>query len=81
MDESVSSTDFLAAMGRIRTQGAAGLPGIERGGFRMFGLDPSYLLTGDTTAQADDAKLSTSLSGALNQTAKAVEWVADILAH
>lgn len=81
LDESVSSTDFLAAMGRIRSQGAAALPGVEYGGFRMFGLDPSYLLTGDTAAQADDAKLSTSLSGALNQTAKAVEWVADILAH
>jgi hypothetical protein len=80
-DESVTRGDFLAAMGRIRTQGAAALPGIDRGGFRMFGLDPSYLLTGDTDAKRDDSRLSTSLSAALGENAKALQRVADILSH
>jgi hypothetical protein len=81
LDESASSASFLAAMSRIRSQGAAALPGIDRGGFRMFGLDPSYLLTGDTSAQTDDAKLPTSLSGEMVQTSKSVEFVADLLSH
>jgi hypothetical protein len=79
LDESVSRADFLAAMGAIRAQGAAALPGIERGGFRMFGLDPSYLLTGSVDGRRDDSRLATSLSEALVATARTLEGVADLL--
>ena len=73
LDDSVSSGAFLAALERIHSQGAAALPGIERGGFRMFGLDPSYLLTGGSGRHEDSERMSTFLSGALVNAAGAVD--------
>ncbi|HLW46351.1 MAG TPA: hypothetical protein VKW09_01105 [bacterium] len=73
LDESVSRGDLAAALARIRAQGAQGLPAIEQGGFRMFELDPSYLLTGGRGAKHDDSRLAASLSRALMETARVMD--------
>ncbi|MHB8732100.1 MAG: hypothetical protein ACYDAB_09940 [bacterium] len=84
LNESVDAGAVLAALARIHTAGAAALPGIERGGFALFGLDPTYLLTGgaaDPNPRAGDegGRLPTSFSAGLRSVASAVARVGHAL--
>jgi hypothetical protein len=78
-DASVGTASLRAALAQIHAQGASALPGIEQGGFRMFALDPSYLLTGNVGARRDDARLGTSLSSALLETARVMDGLSRII--
>jgi uncharacterized membrane protein len=78
-DGSVATASLQAALAQIRAQGASALPGIEQGGFRMFGLDPSYLLAGDAGTRHDGARPGTSLSSALLETARVMDRLSRIL--
>jgi hypothetical protein len=78
LDESVGGADLLAALAQIRAQGDPALPAIERGGFRMFELDPSYLLTGGRDGRRDGSRPAT-LSSALLETAHAMDRLGHIL--
>jgi hypothetical protein len=78
-DESVTASQLQAVLAQIQAQGAVAMPGIEQGGFRMFELDPSYLLTGNPGAQHDDSRLPTSLSSALRQSARVMDTLGRLL--
>lgn len=78
-DASVGTGSLQAALAQIHAQGASALPGIEQGGFRMFELNPSYLLAGNAGAQRDDSRLGTSLSSVLLETARVMDRLSRII--
>lgn len=78
LDQPVSTDDVRAAFDRIRTQGAVALPAIEQGIFRMFGLDPSLLLTGGPSREPpirreESERLERSFSSALENIANVMD--------
>jgi hypothetical protein len=79
LDSSVTSGDLLGALAQIQAQGAQALPAIEQGGFRMFELDPSYLLTGGRDGRHDGARSATTMAGALAEAAHAMDRLGHIL--
>jgi uncharacterized membrane protein len=84
LNQPVSTDAVQAVFDSFRAQGAAALPAIEQGGFRMFGLDPSYLLTGGLSHEHPapreaSERLSRPFSGALENIAHVMDRLARTL--